>query len=108
MFRTREKNEHSCGGIPCSGLGRGEKECNRFSEVKTELTSCQQNLDKITQNLANITGENKRLNEKMCTNVLCNNGGTCKEGECICTDGFSGNTCAEKGRSNKQKLENIW
>ena len=92
MIRTREMNQHSCGGTPCSGLSRQNGTCNRFSEVKTELV--------------NATNEISRLKEKMCQNVICNNGGTCQEGECICTDGFGGSTCDKKGRwyKNSNKL----
>ena len=82
-----------------------EQTCNRFSEIKIELASCEQNFANISQKLANLTqsldnatGEIKRLNEKLCLNVLCKNRGTCQEGECICTDGYSGSTCEEKGR----------
>jgi len=83
VFRTREKNEHKCGGTPCSGLGKEEQECNIFSELKTKLV--------------NARNEISQLKEKMCQNVICNNGGICQEGECICTDGFSGSTCEDKG-----------
>ena len=86
MFRTREKNEHSCGGSPCTGHGRQEKDCDRFAELTKEKDQCQQNLV-----AANV--EITRLNEKMCLNVLCNHGGTCQEGECICRDGFFGSSC---------------
>ena len=89
MFRTREKNEHECGGNSCTGLGREEKDCDRFAEVRMEKDRCK-------QTLANLTEEIKRLNEKLCQNVLCYNGGTCQEGECICTNGFSGSNCAGK------------
>ena len=89
VFRTREKNEHKCGGSPCTGPSREEEQCDRFAEVKMEKDQCK-------QNLANITKEIKRLNEKLCQNVLCYNGSTCQEGECICDDGYSGSTCAEE------------
>ena len=84
MIRTRDMNEHSCGGTPCSGHSSSSTTCDRFSEVTTELTSCEQNL--------------RRLNQKLCRNVYCNNRGTCHEGECICIDGFSGSTCDVRGK----------
>ena len=86
MFCSREKNEHSCGGSPCTGLGRREKDCDRFADLKMEEDECQQNL--VTASV-----EITRLKEKMCLNVLCNHGGTCQEGECICRDGFFGSSC---------------
>ena len=90
VFRTREKNEHSCGGSPCTGLGRQEENCDRFADLKMEKDQCQQNLIAAAEShRAEIT----RLNEKMCLNVLCNHGGTCQEGECICRDGFFGSSC---------------
>lgn len=84
MTRTREKNEHSCGGNMCSGLGNENKTCNRFDQVKTELN--------------NLKLKVVELGGKLCQNVNCNNGGTCHEGECICTDAFSGSTCDVRGR----------
>ena len=90
MFRIREKNEHSCGGSPCTGLGSQEEDCDRFADLKMEKDQCQQNLiTAVESHRAEIT----RLNEKMCLNVLCNHGGTCQEGECICRDGFFGSSC---------------
>ena len=96
VSRSREKNEHECGGLACTGLSTDEKICDRHAQMKMENDQCQ-------QNLSNITVENKRLREKiiilnykLCQNVLCHNGGTCQEGECLCDDGSSGSTCAEK------------
>jgi len=96
VSRSREKNEHECGGLACTGLSTDEKICDRHAQMKMENDQCQ-------QNLSNITVENKRLREKiiilnykLCQNVLCHNGGTCQEGECMCDDGSSGSTCAEK------------
>ena len=86
MFRTREKNEHSCGGSSCTGHGRQEKDCDRFADLKMGKDECQKNLDEASVEIT-------RLNEKMCLNVLCNHGGTCQEGECICRDGFFGSSC---------------
>ena len=34
----------------------------------------------------------------MCDSIECQNSGTCKEGECLCADGFSGELC-ETGTS---------
>lgn len=31
-----------------------------------------------------------------CNNRLCKNGGVCREGECICADGFEGPLCEKK------------
>ena len=89
VFRARGINEHKCGGNSCTGPSEEEKVCDRFAEVKMEKDLCK-------QSLANITKENKRLNEKLCQNVLCYNEGTCQEGECICVDGFGGSDCAGK------------
>merc|ERR1711962_1737244 len=75
VFRTREKNEHKCGGRPCTGLARKEKQCDRFAEVKMETDQCEQNLE-------NAAEEIKRLNEKLCQNVSCLDGDACQEGKC--------------------------
>jgi len=82
VFRSRGKNEHECGGLACTGLSTDEKKCDRHAQMKMENDQCQK--------------ENKRLRDKLCQNVLCHNGGTCQEGECICDDGYSGSTCAEE------------
>jgi len=76
VFSTREKNEHKCGGTPCTGPGRKEKQCDRFADLKMESDKCE-------QNLVNATSEIKRLNEKLCQNVSCLEGETCQEGECV-------------------------
>ena len=88
VFRTREKNEHICGGVACTGKSREKKNCDRFADLKMENDVCQ-------QNFFNSTEEIERLKKKLCQNVLCRNGGTCQEGDCICPDGFNGRTCAE-------------
>ena len=82
VFRSRGKNEHECGGLACTGLSTDEKKCDRHAQMKMENDQCQK--------------ENKRLRDKLCQNVLCHNGGTCQEGECICDDGYSGSICAEE------------
>ena len=86
MIRTREKNEHICGGVACTGKSSDEKNCDRFADLKMENDVCQ-------QNFFNSTEEIERLKKKLCQNVLCNNGGTCQEGGCVCPDGFNGRTC---------------
>ena len=92
-FRDREKNEHICGGLVCMGLGREEKVCDRFAEVKMEKDQCHQTLnDKLK--------EIQRLKNKLCQNLDCKNGGTCQEGECLCTNGFTGLTCEENVQSD--------
>ena len=88
MFRSREKNEHICGGVACTGKSSDKKNCDRFADLKMENDVCQ-------QNFFNSTEEIERLKKKLCQNVLCRNGGTCQEGDCICPDGFNGTTCAE-------------
>ena len=89
VSRTREKNEHKCGGSPCTGLGREEEPCDRFAEMKMENDKCE-------QNLVNATSEIKRLNEKLCQNVSCLEGETCHEGECVsCTLCFYSDLCSE-------------
>ena len=81
MFRSREKNEHICGGVACTGKSSDKKNCDRFADLKMENDVCQ-------QNFFNSTEEIERLKKKLCQNVLCRNGGTCQEGDCICPDGF--------------------
>ena len=88
MIRTREKNEHICGGIACTGKSSDKKNCDRFADLKMENDVCQ-------QNFFNSTEEIERLKKKLCQNVRCHNGGSCQEGDCICPDGFNGRTCAE-------------
>ena len=87
-FRAREKIEHICGGLECKGLGIEEEDCDRFAEVKMEKDQCHKSLnDKLK--------EIKRLKNKMCQNLDCKNGGTCQEGECLCTNEFTGRRCEE-------------
>jgi len=88
VFRSREKNEHICGGVACTGKSSDKKNCDRFADLKMENDICQ-------RNFFNSTEEIERLKKKLCQNVLCHNGGSCQEGDCICPDGFNGRTCAE-------------
>ena len=57
VFRSREKNEHICGGVACTGKSSDEKHCDRFADLKLENDECQ-------QNFFNSTEEIERL--KMC------------------------------------------
>ena len=74
-MRSREKNEHECGGIPCQGNSVAYKNCDRFAELMIEN-------DKVQENLSKCSSDYERLDKKLCKNVRCQNGSNCIEGEC--------------------------
>ena len=43
-----------------------------------------------------MTSRIEKLQTKLCQDVVCNNGGTCFEGDCQCTKGFEGENCDTK------------
>ena len=92
-MRIREKNEHECGGSLCEGKSVAYKNCDRFAELMLEN-------DKARENISKCSSDYGRLNKKLCSNVSCQNGGNCIEGECKCQDSYAGQNCARSGKSN--------
>jgi carbonic anhydrase len=43
-----------------------------------------------------------------CTNVTCQNGGTCADGTCFCPDGFSGPNCEVEDPCHEANNNNVW
>ena len=93
-FRIREKIEHSCKGRACEGSSKETKPCNAWTEAENDLILC-----KASE--TNMTSEINRLQTKLCGDVVCQNGGTCFEGDCECAEGFEGQNCQTKSCSPK-------
>ena len=82
----REKFEHECGGAPCEGLAIDYQECDAFGELELRLKKCEDESKSKDDNI-------RRLKDKLCHVVHCQNGGLCLEGDCQCLGGFSGDYC---------------
>ena len=86
-----QERKYTCGGKKCEGQGIDEKECNHFEEVKMEL-------EEFKAQYFYQEAEINRLKDKMCKNVICENGSQCIEGDCQIPSLFGTGPTTQSGK----------
>ena len=57
--------------------------------------------------LFSISNCTKTIQDDLCQGIICENGGDCVNGDCVCPEGYEGADCSQETAPSKIKISNI-